>query len=386
MVTRPLRITRAQIAAFVGDDPDTIRQIERLFQTVDTSETVSADVVALAELAGFAPANAPVQSPKFDTVDLKRYSRYVPAQEGRLGWNDIVGTANLGLQYGVVQQIGFQSFARVQNSTGVTIPRGTVVGFAGVGTDNVPLVAPYLANGSTPSLFVLGVMAHDLPDTGAQGSCAVWGTVTGLNTSAFSAGNILYASASVAGGLTATKPTAPNNVIPVAAVLTVSTTEGVLLVRPTIEQQKHYGEFSKTTNATPAAINTAYALTFDNTDIALGISIGTPTSRIVATQSGLYQFTATVQITSSNTSAKTVGVWFARNGTAIANSRRLITLNINSGAVPIAMSEFFSLAANDYIEVFYSSDDTNITISTVAATAFAPAAPAVVLGVTQVQQ
>ena len=80
MVTRPLRITRAQIAAFVGDDPDTIRQIERLFQTVDTSETVSADVVALAELAGFAPANAPVQSPKFDTVDLKRYSRYVPAQ------------------------------------------------------------------------------------------------------------------------------------------------------------------------------------------------------------------------------------------------------------------------------------------------------------------
>ena len=303
-----------------------------------------------------------------------------------MGWNDIVGTANLGLQYGVVQQIGFQSFARVQNSTGVTIPRGTVVGFAGVGTDNVPLVAPYLADGSTPSLFILGVMAHDLPDTGEQGSCAVWGTVAGLNTSAFSAGNVLYASPSVAGGLTATKPTAPNNVIPVAAVLTVSTTEGVLLVRPTIEQQKHYGEFSKTTNATPAAINTAYALTFDNTDIALGISRGTPTSRIVATQSGLYQFTATVQVISGSSSAKTVGIWFARNGTAIANSRRLVTLNINSGAVPIAMSEFFSLAANDYIEVFYSSDDTNITISTVAATAFAPAAPAVVLGVTQVQQ
>jgi hypothetical protein len=50
------------------------------------------------------------------------------------------------------------------------------------------------------------------------------------------------------------------------------------------------------------------------------------------------------------------------------------------------MSEFFTLAANDYIEVFYSSNDTNVTIDNVAATGFAPEAPAVVLAVTQVQQ
>jgi hypothetical protein len=383
---RRLGLTRSQIARIVGDDPEAIRQFEALFNTVDTSEGISAEVIALAELAGFAPAQPPVQSPKFDTVDLKRYANYLPALEGRIGWNDAIGTANIGLQYNVVQQVGFHSYARVQNSTGVTIPRGTVVGFAGVGVDNVPLVTPYLANGSTPTLFVLGVMAHDLPDTGEQGSCAVWGTVTGLNTSAFSAGDILYASPSVAGALTATKPTAPNNVIPIAAVLTVSTTEGVLLSRPTIEQQKHYGEFTKTTDATPAAIDTAYALTFDNTEIALGISRGSPTSRIVASQSGLYQFTATVQIASGSSSAKTVGIWFAKNGTAVANSRRLVTININNGFVPISVSEFFTLAANDYIEVFYSSDDTNVTIDNVAATAFAPAAPAVVLAVTQVQQ
>jgi hypothetical protein len=127
-------------------------------------------------------------------------------------------------------------------------------------------------------------------------------------------------------------------------------------------------------------------LTFDNTEIALGISRGSPTSRIVVTQSGLYQFTATVQIASGSSSAKTLGIWFAKNGSAIANSRRLVRININNGFVPISMSEFFTLAANDYIEVFYSSDDTNVTIDNVAATAFAPAAPAVVLAVTQVQQ
>jgi hypothetical protein len=385
-MVRKLGLTRSQIARIVGDDPEAIRQFEALFNTVDTSEGISADVTALAELAGFAPARPPAQSPKFDTVDLKRYANYVPALEGRIGWNEAIGTANIGLQYNVVQQVGFHSYTRVQNSTGLTIPRGTVVGFAGVGVDNVPLVAPYLSDGSTPTLFVLGVMAHDLPDTGEQGSCTILGTVTGVNTSAFSTGNILYASSTVAGALTATKPTAPNNVIPIAAVLTVSTTEGVLLVRPTIEQQKHYGEFTKTSNDTPAAINTAYALTFDNTEVALGISRGSPTSRIVASQSGLYQFIATVQISSASAAAKTVGVWFAKNGTAIANSRRLVTIHVNNGFIPISLSEFFTLAASDYIEVFYSSDSTNITISNVAATAFAPDGPAVVLAVTQIQQ
>ena len=384
-MVRKLGLTRSQIARIVGDDPEAIRQFEALFNTVDTSEGVSADVTALAELAGFAPVNAPVQSPKFDTVDLKQYSRYVSAQEGRLGWNDIVGTANLGLQYGVVQQIGFDSFARVQNSTGSTIQRGTVVGFAGVGTDNVPLVTPYLADGSTPSLFILGVMAHDLPDTGEQGSCAVWGTVAGLNTSAFSAGNVLYASPSVAGGLTATKPTAPNNVIPVAAVLTVSTTEGVLLVRPTIEQQQYYGTFSRTTSYSPAAANTAYPIQFDTTGINNGVIVGSPTSRIVVPDSGLYDISVTLQYSSTNASAKDIYTWIRKNGVDVARSSRLVTLSGSGQYHPVLISEIVSLNANDYIEIVFASTSTNVLLDAVASTAFAPSSPAANLVVEQVQ-
>jgi hypothetical protein len=274
----------------------------------------------------------------------------------------------------------------VQNSTGATLFKGTVVGFAGVGAANVLSVSKYLADGSTPSLYILGVLDETIPDSGATGLCCVWGPVSGIDTSAFNVGDILYASPAVAGAFTNVKPTAPDNVIPVAAVLIKSATDGVIFVRPTIEQQKYYGEFTKTTDQTPASTNTAYALTFDNTEIAEGISIGSPASRIVVVQSGLYQFDATVQIGSSSSSAKTVWLWFRKNGTDVANSARLVTININNGYTAVSMSEFFSLAANDRIEIMFAADNTAITVDNVAATAFAPAAPAVVLAVSQIQQ
>jgi hypothetical protein len=274
----------------------------------------------------------------------------------------------------------------VENTTGSTIPKGSVVGFVGVGANNVLSVAPYLADGSSPSLYILGVMAEELPDSGATGLCCVWGNVSGIDTSAFSVGDVLYASPTVAGAFTNVKPTAPDNVIPMAAVLVDSATNGDIFVRPTIEQQKYYGEFTKTTDQTPASTNTAYALTFDNTEIAEGISIGSPASRIVVVQSGLYQFDATVQISSSSSSPKTVWLWFRKNGTDVANSARLVTININNGYTAVSMSEFFSLAANDRIEIMFAANDTAITVDNVAATAFAPAAPAVVLAVSQIQQ
>lgn len=304
---------------------------------------------------------------------------------GSLSWNVTDATLDLGMEYNVIQQIGQETYARVGNTTGVTIPNGTVVGFAGA-TPNALLVAPYLADGSQPSLYILGVMTHDLPDSGEKGYCTTWGFVRDLDTSAFSPGDILYASPTTAGAFTKIKPTAPDNVIPVAACVVSNATTGVIFVRPIIMQMQYYGVFSKTTDQTPAVTNTAYPLTFDSAQISNGVSIGSPASRIVVPQSGLYQFDVNLQITSGSSSAKTVWVWFRKNGTDIANSARIVTTDINGGYVPIALAETVSLAASGYVEVMFAADSTNITIDTVAATAFAPTAPAAVLQVTQVQQ
>lgn len=307
-------------------------------------------------------------------------------QEARLGWNDTDKTLNLGMDYGVIQQIGQETYARVGNTTGSTIPNGTVVGFAGA-TANALLVEPYLANGTDPSLYILGVMTHDLPDSGDKGYCTVWGFVRDLDTSAFSPGDILYASPSTAGALTNVKPTAPNNVIPIAACITSHATTGVIFVRPTIEQMKYYGEFAATVDQTVAVINTAYAVTFDTTEISNGVTLtGSPTSRITVPASGLYRVQVNMQIASTSSSSKNLWCWFRKNGVDIPNSARITTSDINNGFVAMTHDITVSLTANQYIEVMYAGDNTAIFLDATAPTAFAPGSPAVQVAITQSQQ
>jgi hypothetical protein len=430
MATQKLNLTRDQLATFLKNH-EQIKQFERLFSVAD-EVSPSSDTTGISIQAGNAQAaadsalaqivqltiDAAINSGNADQhatqalAQLERIAQALaylatsPAVQNnnslttdyvdltpsthvnrirRLAWNSTDQAPEVGMDYDVIQQIGLEWYARVGNTTGITIPNGTVVGFAGA-TANALLVAPYLADGSSNSLYILGVMTHALPDSGQKGYATVWGFVRDLDTSAFSVGDILYASPTMAGAFTNVKPTAPNNVIPVAACIVSDASAGVIFVRPTIEQQKYYGVFTKTTDQSPAVINTEYLLTFDNTQISNGVSIGTPTSRIVVPESGLYRLDATVQITSGSSSAKNIWVWFKKNGTVIANSARLVTSDINNGYIPIALMEPVSLAANDYIELAFASDSTNVTIDTVAATAFAPGAPAIILSVTQVQQ
>ena len=384
-------LTRDQLAKFLPDH-EAIKAFERLFQIVENLSP--SDIAILTRLIEETGIEAGVADNKGDRaisnlaqVDAVEFNlnQNVAARIGQAKWNKADQTLDLRMEYGVTQQVGQEYYARVGNTTGVTIPNGTVVGFVGATTEAL-LVAPYLADGSAPSLYILGVMTHDLPDSGEKGYCTTWGFVRDLDTSSFVVGDLLYASPTVAGALTNVKPTAPDNVIPLAACITSDATTGMIFVRPTIQQMQYYGVFVKTTDQSPAATNTEYLLTFDSTEISNGVSIGTPTSRIVVPASGLYRLDANLQLTSGSSSAKNVWVWFKKNGTAIPNSARLVTSDLNNGYIPLAMQEPVSLAANDYIELAFASDSTAVTVDNVAATAFAPSAPAVILFVTQVQQ
>jgi len=322
-----------------------------------------------------------------DYIDFKTTAPDVPHAHltGRVNWDAPDACLEVDLEYGVVQQVGQEIYARVQNVTGSTIPNGAVVGFAGA-TDDALRVAPYIADGSQPSLYILGVMTHDLPDSGGKGYCTTFGFVRDVNTSAFTQGDLLYASPSAAGAFTNVKPTAPDNVIAVAAVIKVGTTDGIIFVRPTIMAQKYYGTFTRTTNYAPASANTAYAVPFDSTVAANGISIGTPTSRIVVVESGFYSVSCTLQYSSSNSSAKTAYTWLRKNGTDIAQSSRLVTLTTNGGYQLGVVNESISLAAGDYIEVVVAVTDTAATLAAAGATAFAPGSPAANLTIQQIQE
>lgn len=400
-------LTRNQIAAFVGNDQEAIRAIERLFAVAGQSipDEVADLVIKVAYLLQQATDQEYItgaindilsslvqNSVNTDYIDLNP-APPVSGKMRRLWWNETDQTANLGMEYDVTQQIGQETYARVGNTTGSTIPNGTVVGFAGA-TANALLVAPFIANGTQPSLYALGVMTHDLPDSGQRGYCTTWGFVRDLNTSAFSAGDILYASPTTPGALTKVKPTAPNNVIPVAACIVSSATAGVIFVRPTIEQQSNYGVFSDTSSMTPAAIYTPYPITFNTTDFARGFSRGTPTSRIVASQSGLYSFQFSAQLTSSSASAKKMWIWPRINGVDVPNSNSEVSVSANGEATVVAWNWALSINANDYFEIVYAVDDISLSIvaapaqtGAIGTAAFArPGVPSIILTVTQVQQ
>ena len=170
-----------------------------------------------------------------DYIEFDKTNNLATPLEGQLSWDTTDKTLSLGLNGGnVVLQVGQEMHYRVKNSTGSTITNGTVCRFAGSqGNSGILLVAPFQANGTYNSNVIMGIATEDIPN-GSEGLVTAFGKVRGINTSAFTDGQILYASPSVSGGLTATKPDAPNNVISVAAVVSAAN-NGTLFVRPHVE-------------------------------------------------------------------------------------------------------------------------------------------------------
>ena len=146
-----------------------------------------------------------------------------------------------------------------------------------------------------------------------------------------------------------------------------------------------YGQFKKTTSVSPAATNTAYTITFDTTEETNKVSIGSPASRIVVEEAGIYNFSAHFTVLSNNSSAKTVYFWFRKNGVDVSASTFLSTSDINGGHMASGRDDFFSLVAGDYIELMWAADSTNLELHASAATGFAPSAPSCLLSVMQVQ-
>ena len=166
-----------------------------------------------------------------DSISFKTTYTTDP-QRGTLIWNNDDETLDLGIN-GVVLQIGQEMLAHIKNQTGSTINNGTVVRYSGsVGASGRMEGDLMIADGTYPAYHTIGVTTEDIPN-GEDGFVTVFGVVGGINTTAYSAGDILYVSTTVEGALTDTVPEAPDLKIPIAVVLN-SGNNGAIFVRPTI--------------------------------------------------------------------------------------------------------------------------------------------------------
>lgn len=143
-----------------------------------------------------------------------------------------------------------------------------------------------------------------------------------------------------------------------------------------------YGVFSDTTTQNAAAINTAYAMTFNTTDLSNGVYIGSPTSRVYVDRLGIYNFQFSAQLDKAGAAARDVYIWADINGTTQPNTGTKITLVGNNAAAAAAWNFVFRLNAGDYFRLMWSTNDTACQISAAAAAAPVPAIPSVILTVT----
>ena len=143
-----------------------------------------------------------------------------------------------------------------------------------------------------------------------------------------------------------------------------------------------YGSFYDTTTQTPAAINTAYAITFNTTDLSYGVYIGSPTSRIYVIADGVYNFQFSAQVDNTSGGNHLIYIWYRVNGVDATYSASQVRLKGTDGELVAAWNFMVKLKAGDYFELMYSATDTSVQILAQAAAAPVPAIPSVILTVT----
>ena len=164
-----------------------------------------------------------------------------PNPTDRLYWNAADGTLEVKMGYDdVYQQVGMEQYYRIKADAAIT--NGQCIMFSGaVGASGQLKGQPATGITTANQETIMGIATMDIAQNDS-GYVTSFGLVRGINTTGSSVGetwadgDILYYNKNYTGGLTNVKPTAPDAIVIVAAVVNAgSGGSGSLLVRPTVE-------------------------------------------------------------------------------------------------------------------------------------------------------
>jgi hypothetical protein len=131
-----------------------------------------------------------------------------------------------------------------------------------------------------------------------------------------------------------------------------------------------YGAFQSTVDQTAAAANTAYAMTFNTTDYANGVSI-VSNSRITVVDAGIWNLQWSGQFENPDSQDHDGRAWLKINGTVVTGSTGFFAVPSKHGSINghalVGWNYFLSLNANDYVELWWETDSTQVSIQAYAA-------------------
>jgi hypothetical protein len=129
-----------------------------------------------------------------------------------------------------------------------------------------------------------------------------------------------------------------------------------------------YGAFSSDQDQTAVA-NTATLMTLNTTDFSNGVSIAT--SKITVATAGIYNLQFSAQFQNTDTAFQDVYIWLKQDGVDIPGSTGFVSIpNRHAGTDGhsiVGWNYFLSMAANDYVEIYWSIPNTAVSIQHLAA-------------------
>jgi len=170
----------------------------------------------------------------------------------------------------------------------------------------------------------------------------------------------------------------------------LSLSGGVLSNTATPTPLGYYGAFEDNTTQSAVAANTAYSIKLNTTDLSNGVSIvnngsGNPT-KITLQNTGIYNIQFSLQLEKTGGSGNmTADIWIRKNGIDIPSTNGKVVLTGSANASPVVASWNYvlDLTSLDYVELMWSTSNTNIEIVAATAASPHPATPSVILTVTQ---
>jgi hypothetical protein len=147
----------------------------------------------------------------------------------------------------------------------------------------------------------------------------------------------------------------------------------------------YYGVFTANADQT-IGDSTATLVLFDTTESSSGVSLGSPLSRVVVANAGVYNFQFSAQLRHSSGGNETVSIWFRINGVDVPRSNTEFDIVGNNAGYVAAWNFVAELTANDYFEIVMSATDSDVRIDYLAAqtSPTRPSTPAVILTVSEV--
>lgn len=157
----------------------------------------------------------------------------------------------------------------------------------------------------------------------------------------------------------------------------------------------YYGAYQSVSTQLIADPTVAYPITFDTVDDEWGVSIGSPSSKLVVANPGTYNLQWSGQFQNTDASDHDVSVWIRKGndgGTTsdVVGSTGVISIpakhGLISGHTIASWNYVLTLVANDYLQFWWCADSTTVSLQSYPAQTepVRPSTASVIATVTQI--